>query len=112
MDLRLTAVGLLIGTIAGMSGIGGGSLLAPVLILVFGVKASIAVGTDLVYSVPMKALAAFAHARQKTVDGRVVKLLVLGGIPGRWPGWPRSRCCAAMPAGRASTTCCATRSAP
>jgi uncharacterized membrane protein YfcA len=86
MDLRLTAVGLLIGTIAGMSGIGGGSLLAPILILVFGVKASVAVGTDLIYSVPMKALAAFAHVRQKTVDVRVVKLLALGGIPGAVAG--------------------------
>jgi uncharacterized membrane protein YfcA len=82
MDLRLTAAGLLVGTIAGMSGIGGSALLAPILILLFGVKASIAVGTDLVYSVPMKALAAFAHIRQGTVDGGVVKLLVLGGIPG------------------------------
>lgn len=86
MDLRLTAVGLLIGTIAGMSGIGGGSLLAPILILVFGVKASVAVGTDLIYSVPVKALAAFAHVRQRTVDLRVVKLLALGGIPGALAG--------------------------
>ena len=82
MDLRLTAAGLLVGTIAGMSGIGGSALLAPILILLFGVKAAIAVGTDLIYSVPMKALAAFAHIRQGTVDGGVVKLLVLGGIPG------------------------------
>jgi uncharacterized membrane protein YfcA len=82
MDLRLTAAGLLVGIIAGMSGIGGSSLLAPVLILLFGVKAAIAVGTDLIYSVPMKALAAFAHFRQGTVDVRIVKSLTLGGIPG------------------------------
>lgn len=86
MDFRMTAAGFLVGTLAGMTGIGGGSLLAPILILVFGVKASIAVGTDLVYSVPMKALAAFAHVRQGTVDGRVVKLLALGGIPGALAG--------------------------
>jgi uncharacterized protein len=82
MDLRLTAAGFLVGTIAGLSGIGGSALLAPILILIFGVKAAVAVGTDLVYSVPMKALAAFAHIRQGTVDGAVVKSLVLGGIPG------------------------------
>ncbi len=82
MDLRLTAAGLVVGTIAGMSGIGGSALLAPILILFFGVKAAIAVGTDLIYSVPMKALAAFAHIRQGTVDRGVVKLLALGGIPG------------------------------
>ncbi len=82
MDVRLIAAGLIVGTIAGMSGIGGSALLAPILILLFGVKASVAIGTDLVYSVPMKALAAFAHVRQGTVDGRVVRLLVLGGLPG------------------------------
>jgi uncharacterized membrane protein YfcA len=86
MDLRLTAAGLLVGTIAGMSGIGGGSLLAPILILLFGVNASVAVGTDLIFSVPMKAIAAFTHVRQKTVDLRVVKLLVIGGIPGALAG--------------------------
>jgi uncharacterized protein len=86
MDIRLTLAGLIVGTIAGMSGIGGSSLLAPVLILLFGVKASIAIGTDLIYSVPMKALAAYAHVRQGTVDRRVVTLLALGGIPGALVG--------------------------
>jgi uncharacterized membrane protein YfcA len=86
MDLRLTAAGFLVGTIAGLTGIGGSSLLAPILILLFGVKASIAVGTDLIYSVPMKALAAYAHVRQRTVDLRVVKLLAFGGIPGALAG--------------------------
>ncbi len=65
-----------------MSGIGGSALLAPVLILLLGVKASIAVGTDLVYSVPMKLLAGFAHARQRTIDRSVIGLLALGGVPG------------------------------
>ncbi|GAC1410916.1 MAG: sulfite exporter TauE/SafE family protein [Candidatus Velthaea sp.] len=82
MDPRFALVGLLIGTLVGMSGIGGGSLLAPILILVFGVKASVAVGTDLLYSVPMKAVAAFAHARRGTLDRRLVLALAAGGIPG------------------------------
>jgi hypothetical protein len=82
----LTAAGFLVGTIAGMSGIGGGSLLAPILILLFGVKASIAIGTDLLYSVPMKALAAYAHVRQGTVDRRIVALLAAGGVPGALVG--------------------------
>ncbi len=86
MDLRLSLAGLVVGTVAGMSGVGGSSLLAPILILVFGVKASIAVGTDLMYSVPMKALAAFTHVRQGTVDRVVVKRLVAGGIPGALAG--------------------------
>jgi uncharacterized membrane protein YfcA len=86
MDLRLTLAGLVVGIVAGMSGIGGSSLLAPILILLFGVKASIAVGTDLMYSVPMKALAAYAHVRQGTVDRRIVTLLATGGIPGALAG--------------------------
>jgi uncharacterized membrane protein YfcA len=86
MDLRLVAAGFIVGTIAGISGIGGSSLLAPILILIFGVNASIAIGTDLIYSVPMKALAAITHVRQRTVDLRVVKLLCAGGIPGALAG--------------------------
>ncbi|GAC1579098.1 MAG: sulfite exporter TauE/SafE family protein [Candidatus Elarobacter sp.] len=86
MDWRLTVAGLLVGTLAGMSGIGGSSLLAPILIVFFGVKASIAVGTDLLYSVPVKALAAYAHLRQGTVDRRLVVLLASGGIPGALAG--------------------------
>jgi uncharacterized protein len=86
MDLRLVVAGFIVGTIAGISGIGGGSLLAPILILIFGVNASIAIGTDLIYSVPMKALAAITHLRQRTVDLRVVKLLCAGGIPGALAG--------------------------
>lgn len=82
MDYRVTLAGLLVGTVAGMSGIGGGALLAPLLILVLGVQPAIAVGTDLVYSVPMKLIAAFGHLRQGTVDRDVVRRLSLGGVPG------------------------------
>jgi uncharacterized membrane protein YfcA len=82
MDLRLTAAGFVVGVVTGMSGIGGSSLLAPILILFLGVKPTIAVGTDLLYSVPMKALAAFAHVRQGTIDRRVILVLTAGGIPG------------------------------
>jgi len=82
VDIRLVLAGLVVGTIAGMSGIGGSALLAPILILLFGVKASVAIGTDLVYSVPMKLFAAFVHIRQRTVDLRIVRYLATGGIPG------------------------------
>lgn len=86
MDARLVIAGFVVGTIAGMSGIGGSSLLAPILILLFGVKASVAIGTDLLYSVPMKALAAFAHIRQRTIDWRVIRPLCAGGVPGALAG--------------------------
>ena len=82
MDLRISTAGFLVGVVAGISGIGGSALLAPLLILVLGVKPTIAVGTDLVYSVPMKLLAAFAHVRQGTFDAAVIRGLSIGGVPG------------------------------
>jgi uncharacterized membrane protein YfcA len=81
MNVSFIAAGLVVGVIVGLSGVGGSSMLAPILILFFGVKATIAVGTDLVYSVPMKALAALAHVRQGTVDRAIVTEMVLGGVP-------------------------------
>ncbi|MEA2688247.1 MAG: uncharacterized protein QOJ39_266 [Candidatus Eremiobacteraeota bacterium] len=86
MDPRIALAGFIVGTITGLSGIGGSSLLAPVLILLLGVKPTMAVGTDLMYSVPTKLLAAFVHARQKTVDGRLTASLALGGVPGSLAG--------------------------
>jgi uncharacterized protein len=86
MDVRVSAAGFLIGIVAGISGIGGSALLAPLLILVLGVKPTIAVGTDLVYSVPMKLLAAFAHVRQGTIEWDVIRRLSIGGVPGTLVG--------------------------
>jgi len=82
MDWRFTAAGLVVGLLVGISGVGGSSILAPILILFLGVKPIIAVGTDLVYSVPTKLLAAFVHWRARNVDRRVVLALVGGGVPG------------------------------
>lgn len=82
MDLRFSLAGLVVGTFVGLSGVGGSAILAPVLILLLGVKPSIAIGTDLLYSVPTKLLALVLHARQKTVDWAVTRHLLIGGIPG------------------------------
>jgi uncharacterized membrane protein YfcA len=65
-----------------MSGVGGSSLLAPLLILLFGFKALTTVGTDLMYSVPTKLLAAYLHGKSRTIDRTIVTVLLLGGIPG------------------------------
>jgi uncharacterized membrane protein YfcA len=82
MDFRYSAAGLLVGFLVGISGVGGSAILAPVLILFLGVKPIIAIGTDLVYSVPTKVLAAFVHWRAGNVDKRIVFALVAGGVPG------------------------------
>jgi len=80
-DPRIALVGLVVGLLVGISGVGGGSLVTPLLVLALGVKPAIAVGTDLLYSVPTKLLGALVHHRQGTVDWRVTRLLTLGGLP-------------------------------
>jgi uncharacterized membrane protein YfcA len=82
VDPLVALAGFAVGTIVGISGVGGSALLAPLLVLVMGVPPVVAVGTDLVYGVPTKLLAAFAHARQGTVDRGVARWLILGGVPG------------------------------
>lgn len=80
--LELAGIGLVVGTFIGISGVGGGSIMTPILILVLGVNPLVAVGTDLLYSVPTKILGAVLHARQRTVDWQIVAKLLLGGVPG------------------------------
>jgi uncharacterized protein len=82
VDPRLALIGLVVGFVVGLSGVGGSSLMTPLMILVLGVKPLFAVGTDLAYSVPTKLLGAYVHRGQGTVDRRTVLYLSLGGIPG------------------------------
>jgi uncharacterized membrane protein YfcA len=82
VNVELVLIGLVIGIFIGVSGVGGGSIMTPVLILVLGINPLVAVGTDLLYSVPTKILASFVHARQRTIEWRVVWPLLRGGIPG------------------------------
>src|SRR5581483_7842992 len=68
--------------LVGMTGMGGGSLMAPVLVFLLGVKPIYAVGTDLAYSAVTKWVGGFKHYRQGTVDMGIVRLLALGSVPG------------------------------
>lgn len=86
MDARLALIGLVVGVLVGISGVGGSSLMTPLLILVLRVNPLVAVGTDLAYSVPTKLLGAVIHWRQGTVDRRLVAALCLGGLPGALTG--------------------------
>lgn len=81
MDPRLAMIGAVVGLLVGISGVGGSSLVTPLMILFLGVKPLVAIGTDLAYSVPTKLLGAIVHRRQGTVEWRVVLHLSLGGIP-------------------------------
>jgi hypothetical protein len=82
LDPRFTLAGLIVGACVGFSGVGGGSLMTPLLIILFGMNPLVAVGTDLLYSVPTKIVGAFVHARQRTIDWDLVHLLAVGGVPG------------------------------
>jgi uncharacterized protein len=82
LDPRLTLIGALVGLLVGISGVGGSSLMAPLLILVVRLNPLTAVGTDLLYSVPTKLLGASVHWRQGTVNRTILLRLILGGIPG------------------------------
>src|SRR5882762_3927050 len=73
--------GLFVGVLVGMTGVGGGSLMTPLLILVFGFHPVTAVGTDLFYAAATKTAGTLFHGLSKTVDWRVVGLLASGSIP-------------------------------
>lgn len=81
LELFYIAAGGFVGFIIGLTGVGGGSLMTPILVLGFGITPSIAVGTDLLYAAITKANGVFFHHRNKTIDWKVVRLLASGSIP-------------------------------
>ena len=81
MDYRISLVGLLIGFLVGLTGMGGGSLLAPIMILFFRIPPVWAVGTDLAYSTVTKAVGSIVHFRQKNVNFKVALWLACGSVP-------------------------------
>ena len=80
-DWLLPIYGLVVGLLVGLTGMGGGVLMTPLLVLGLGMPPAAAVGTDLVYSAVTKLAGAWQHARQGTVDLRVVRTLATGSIP-------------------------------
>ncbi|HUW25970.1 MAG TPA: sulfite exporter TauE/SafE family protein [Gallionella sp.] len=81
MDWMYTLSGFLVGLIVGITGVGGGSLMTPLLVLVFGISPVTAVGTDLLYASLTKSLGGWVHARRGSVDWKIVRLLGLGSLP-------------------------------
>ena len=81
VDPAIVAFGLGVGALVGMTGIGGGSLMTPLLILVFGVKPVTAVGTDLAYGAVTKTVGGWRHLRQGTVDMSLSSWMALGSVP-------------------------------
>jgi uncharacterized membrane protein YfcA len=81
MDWLFTISGFLVGLVVGVTGVGGGSLMTPLLVLFFGVSPATAVGTDLLYAALTKTLGGWVHSRNGTVDWKVLGLLSLGSLP-------------------------------
>ncbi|WEK45021.1 MAG: sulfite exporter TauE/SafE family protein [Candidatus Sphingomonas colombiensis] len=73
--------GVLVGLLVGLTGVGGGSLMTPLLVLVFGFHPVTAVGTDLLYASATKTVGTFVHGWRGTVDWRVVRRLATGSLP-------------------------------
>lgn len=81
LDPLLVLSGAFVGTIVGLTGVGGGSLMTPILVLVFGIHPVTAVGTDLLYASVTKATGSLVHGLNRNVAWRVVGLLAAGSVP-------------------------------
>jgi uncharacterized membrane protein YfcA len=81
MTWQLSITGLLIGALVGLTGMGGGSLMTPILILLFGVKPTLAVGTDILHGAVFKSFGAVRHRRLGTVHARITFWMFLGSAP-------------------------------
>lgn len=81
IDLLYVLSGFCVGALVGMTGVGGGSLMTPVLILLFGVHPATAVGTDLLYAAITKTGGIAIHTIHRTIDWKIVGRLATGSLP-------------------------------
>jgi uncharacterized membrane protein YfcA len=81
LDYRISLAGLLVGFLVGLTGMGGGSLLAPILILFFRIPPVWAVASDITYSTVTKGLGTLIHAQQKQINFRIALWLACGSVP-------------------------------
>ncbi|MBI3713747.1 MAG: sulfite exporter TauE/SafE family protein [Burkholderiales bacterium] len=81
MTLTYIVSGFAVGALVGLTGVGGGSLMTPLLTLLFGVSPTVAVGTDLAFASITKATGTFTHRLRGTVEWQVVRLLCYGALP-------------------------------
>jgi len=81
MDFGFIIAGFIVGFLVGLTGVGGGSLMTPILMIFFHIKPALAVGTDLLYASVTKSVGIFAHGKLGNIDWRIVKLLAAGSVP-------------------------------
>lgn len=80
-DPQIALAGVVVGFMVGLTGMGGGALLTPILVLLFGIDPLAAVSSDLVAAVVMKPVGGAVHMRRRTVNLRMVRWLMIGSIP-------------------------------
>jgi len=81
MGLGFSLAGLVVGTAVGATGVGGGSLMTPILILFYGISPAVAVGTDLLYASISKAFGVVLHGRNGSLDWKIVAWMSAGSVP-------------------------------
>jgi uncharacterized membrane protein YfcA len=81
MTWQLTVVGLLTGLLVGMTGMGGGSLMTPILVFLFGIPPSTAIGTDIAHGAAFKTVSAVQHRRMGNVRARLAGWMLIGSAP-------------------------------
>lgn len=81
IDPLFVLAGVLVGSVVGFTGVGGGSMMTPILILIFGVSPSTAVGTDLLYAAITNCSGSLVHGWNRTIDWKIVGRLALGSVP-------------------------------
>lgn len=81
MDIYHILAGFIVGLLVGLTGVGGGSLMTPILLIFFNQPAAVAVGTDLLYAAVTKSAGIFAHGKLGNIDWRIVRLLAFGSVP-------------------------------
>ena len=81
MSWQFVLTGLMIGTLVGLTGMGGGSLMTPVLVIIFGINPSVAIGTDIVHGAIFKTVGAVQHRRMGNVRAQLAGWMLLGSAP-------------------------------
>src|SRR5690242_4253748 len=86
LDPVVALAGLFVGFVVGLTGMGGGALMTPILVLLFGIEPLTAVSSDIVASMVMKPIGGGVHLKRGTVHGSLVKWLVIGSVPSAFIG--------------------------
>ena len=81
INWSMSLAGVIVGFVIGLTGMGGGALMTPVLVLLFGVNPGTAVSADVVTSLVLKPFGGSVHVRRGTVNWRLVRWLMIGSVP-------------------------------